>query len=372
MQENSTQEVDAVSEPEQEALTQELEPVPETEPVQENSPQELDAVSEAVPALEPDTEELPQEVDAVPEPDHEPKPEQEYSTQELESASEPVHEQEELTQELDAVPEAEPEPESEELTQEFEPVPESELEDFPQESDAEAVPEDSTQELDPEPAQENLPQESDAEPEPELSPDDEITPSVTHTLDYIDEVDPDMPTDELTEDYSIQPLNIEDVLERHNYELADKVLMRAASIPPDTFPTFVADLLSKMGYNVFQNARYTSDASGNSLIQGVILDPKAQNPIYIHAEKLSPGRTVGKSDMRDFADELAEMGGTGIFATTGDFSEQAEICAQDERIMLIDGRKLANIMINHNFCVNVVKVFELKELDEDGFSDYEN
>ena len=76
--------------------------------------------------------------------------------------------------------------------------------------------------------------------------------------------------------------------------------------------------------------------------------------------------------MRDFADELAEMGGTGIFATTGDFSEQAEICAQDERIMLIDGRKLAGLMIGHNFCVNVEKVFEVKELDEESFTEYEN
>ena len=186
----------------------------------------------------------------------------------------------------------------------------------------------------------------------------------------------DLPADDFstTDDFSSavnQALNIDDVFERHNTELADKVLMRAAGLTPEMFAVFVTDLLSKMGYNAFQTARYTSDSEGNSMIQGVILDPKAKSPIYIHADKLSPGRTVGRSDMHDFADELAEKGGTGIFATTGEFSEQAGIYAQDERIMLIDGKKLAGLMIANNFCVNIAKVFEVKELDDDSFSEYE-
>ena len=187
----------------------------------------------------------------------------------------------------------------------------------------------------------------------------------------------DLPADDFstdTEDFSSavnQALNIEDVFERHNTELADKVLMRAAGLSQEMFAVFVTDLLSKMGYNAFQTARYTSESEGNSMIQGVILDPKAKSPIYIHADKLSPGRTVGRSDMHDFADELAEKGGTGIFATTGEFSEQAGIYAQDERIMLIDGKKLAGLMLANNFCVSVAKVFEVKELDEDSFSEYE-
>ena len=205
----------------------------------------------------------------------------------------------------------------------------------------------------------------------------------TDTLNSIDEVEPDMPKDDLpadnfsttdTEDFSSavnQALSIDDVFERHNSELADKVLMRAASLSQDMFAVFVTDLLSKMGYNAFQTARYSPNSSGDSMIQGVILDPKAKSPIYIHADKLSPGRTVGRSDMHDFADELAEKGGTGIFATTGDFSEQAGIYAQDERIMLIDGKKLAGLILANNFCVNVAKVFEVKELDDDSFREYE-
>ena len=256
-------------------------------------------------------------------------------------------------------------------------------------AELDALPDDSDLTSDDAPVEESYTPESpdlqDSQTAPENTLDDAEnsldSDSDTDTLNYIDEVDPVMPKDDLpaddfstTEDFSSavnQALNIEDVFERHNAELADKVLMRAAGLSPEMFAVFVTDLPSKMGYNAFQTARYTSEADGSSMIQGVILDPKAKNPIYIHADKLSPGRTVGRSDMHDFADELAEKGGTGIFATTGEFSEQAGIYAQDERIMLIDGKKLAGLMLANNFCVNVAKVFEVKELDEDSFSEYE-
>ena len=84
------------------------------------------------------------------------------------------------------------------------------------------------------------------------------------------------------------------------------------------------------------------------------------------------GRTVGRADVQDFVEALADKGSKGIFATSANFSENAALYAQDERIMLIDGPKLASLMISHNFCVNVEKVFEVKEIDEDSFSVYEN
>jgi restriction system protein len=169
-----------------------------------------------------------------------------------------------------------------------------------------------------------------------------------------------------------QPLELEDVLAKHNSQLAEKVLARTANLSSDTFEVFVIDLLSKMGYRAFHNARYTSDDNDNGMIHGVILDPKAAAPLYIHAEKLAPDKTVGRSDVQDFVDALADKGGQGIFATTALFSESAVSYAQDERILLIDGPKLASLMISHNFCVNVEKVFEVKELDEDSFNDYES
>ena len=282
---NQTQESDSLSDAED--LPQEVDSFPDTE---EEQAQDFDSL--------PDAEDLPQEADSFPDTEEE-------QAQDFDS----LPDAEELTQEADTMPEVEDElqkpelsPDVETQAQEFDSALPEEL---PQMSDAaeelqeidylpDSDAEDLTQDFDSLPDVDDMSDNEQQPAEPETSPDDEILPpSDANTLDYIDEVDPDMPTDEITEDYSdavIQSLDIEDVLERHNSELADKVLMRAAGLHPDMFPTFVTDLLSKMGYNVFKNARYTSDASGNSMIHGVILDPKAQTPIYIHAEKLSPGR----------------------------------------------------------------------------------
>lgn len=170
----------------------------------------------------------------------------------------------------------------------------------------------------------------------------------------------------------ISATQIEEVLAEHNAQLAAKVLARTTNLSPSTFEVFVTDLLSKMGYKAFHNARYTSDDTDNGMIHGLILDPSTVSPLYIHAVKLSPDQTVGRADIQDFVDALADKGGKGIFATTALFSDSAEAYAQDERILLIDGPKLATLMISHNFCVNVEKVFEVKELDEDSFIDYES
>ena len=266
------------------------------------------------------------------------------------------------------------------VPEEPEPVPEpEELPEEPEEPELPELPEPPEESEEPEESPDPFNEPEEPEPEPEDSGDD-ITLSEPEDYEQEDyepeEPDPDPePEPEDDDDYRPEAISqaqaIEDVVARYNSDLADTLLMRAAGIPSDMFETFVIDLLSKMGYNTFKNARYNSDSSGGGMIHGLILDSKSPTPIYIHARKLSPGRTVGKADVRDFADAIADKGGKGIFATTASFSEQAEIYAHDERIMMIDGARLANLMIAHNFCVNVEKVFEVKAIDEDSFNDYE-
>ena len=151
-------------------------------------------------------------------------------------------------------------------------------------------------------------------------------------------------------------------------------MKKVADLPSDRFEILVIDLLSKMGYFAFQTARYSNDTPGSELIHGVIIDNNnpGTKPIYIQARKLSPSKTVGRADVNDFIEALKEKGGTGIFATTATFSEQAKITATDERIMLIDGSKLASLMIANNFCVNIDKIFEVKSIDLDSFGEYED
>jgi restriction system protein len=57
--------------------------------------------------------------------------------------------------------------------------------------------------------------------------------------------------------------------------------------------------------------------------------------------------------------------------TTSHFPSSAVEFAQkiSKRIVLIDGKELARLMIKHNIGVRTKDIYELKALDEDYFSD---
>lgn len=165
--------------------------------------------------------------------------------------------------------------------------------------------------------------------------------------------------------------NFDALIERLNDELAGKILVILSNLEQESFERLVVDLLSKMGYRAFRNARYNNEISGDNLIHGVILEDKSGlNPIYIQAKKSNPEREIGRAELQNFSKVLSDRGGKGLFATTASFSEEAEFYAQDEHLMLIDGNKLAHLMIAKDFCVSVEKVIEIKSIDKESFSDY--
>jgi restriction system protein len=62
----------------------------------------------------------------------------------------------------------------------------------------------------------------------------------------------------------------------------------------------------------------------------------------------------------------------GIFITTGTFSKDAieYISKIDSRIVLIDGNKLTELMIDNNVGVSILKKnYEIKKIDSDYFTD---
>lgn len=224
--------------------------------------------------------------------------------------------------------------------------------------------------------------ESEIESEPELiayqpDPEDESQESQESESQEIQQESHEQEEDEiLPQTVTESPeKSLEEVIEKFNSDLADEILNKIAELHSDKFEQLVIDLLSKMGYRAFHNARYTTEALSNSddCIHGVILESEpGLNPIYIQARKLSPSKTVNKNDIQEFIDALKDKGGKGLFATTANFSEQAAEFARASKIMLIDGNRLASLMITSNFCVSIEKIVEIKSFDSESFSDYEN
>ena len=156
-----------------------------------------------------------------------------------------------------------------------------------------------------------------------------------------------------------------------NSQLADDILHEIAKLTPTAFEQMAVDLLHKMGYGAFENSGRVTAASHDDGIDGIIMEDRLGfSLIYIQAKKWDAGSTVGQPELQKFVGAIAGRGGKGLFVTTAKFSQKAVEYANHQHIILIDGAKLARLMIEHNFGVRVKRVFEIKDIDTDTFNDY--
>ena len=168
----------------------------------------------------------------------------------------------------------------------------------------------------------------------------------------------------------------DDILERAfkqiNDNLADEILSEVMKLSPAAFEKMVMDLMSKMGYGTFENAAFTTCVTGDEGIDGIIMEDKLGfNLIYIQAKRWNGDHPVGRPEVQAFVGAIAGKSGKGLFVTTSKFTKQAIDYAKNQHIILMDGNKLADYMIEYNFGVSVKKTFEIKAIDSDVFSDYE-
>ena len=158
-----------------------------------------------------------------------------------------------------------------------------------------------------------------------------------------------------------------------NQELADNILDEVLKMKdrPTIFEQFVVDLLEQMGYGTMGFGSHTTKASGDDGIDGVIMQDKLGfSLIYMQAKCWDKNSTVGQPEIQKFLGAIYGKHGDGLFVTTAKFSPKAKDYAQSNHIILIDGEKLARLMIEYNFCVSVRKTFQIKAIDTDALNEY--
>jgi len=140
------------------------------------------------------------------------------------------------------------------------------------------------------------------------------------------------------------------------------------------FEKFVVQLLQSMGYGGFRkNSGIVTGATGDNGIDGVILqDVLGLESVGIQAKRYTTNN-AGSGDIRNFIGSLAVKGfNKGVFLTTSSFSPEAIKTASESKqhkIILIDGKKLANLAIEFNVGVQIEQVIQLKRIDMDFFDD---
>ena len=152
------------------------------------------------------------------------------------------------------------------------------------------------------------------------------------------------------------------------------LLDRIAQNAPSFFERLIVDLLVAMGYGGSRkNAATQLGRSGDGGVDGVIKeDQLGLDRVYVQAKRFGKGNAVGRPEVQGFVGSLVGLGATkGVFVTTSTFSPQARDYVQHlpQRIILIDGQSLADLMIEHGVGVRTSRAIEFKRLDEDFFSE---
>ena len=154
--------------------------------------------------------------------------------------------------------------------------------------------------------------------------------------------------------------------------LAAELLSRIGLAAPVFFERLVVELLLKMGYGGSrQDAGRAIGRSGDGGIDGIINEDRlGLDSIYLQAKRWD--NPVGRPEIQKFAGALAEhRAKKGVFITTSAFTKEALASAtkHDARIVLIDGEKLATLMIDHGLGVTLEASYDVKRIDSDYFAE---
>lgn len=142
-----------------------------------------------------------------------------------------------------------------------------------------------------------------------------------------------------------------------------------ANVSPTFFERVVLDLLHEMGYGANRSDLQQVGGPGDAGIDGVIsLDKLGLEKVYVQAKRWQD--TISRPHLQAFYGALAgQKARKGVFITTSLFSTQARDYAKSvEGIVLIDGARLAGLMIDYSIGVTA-RVIKIPKIDSDYFDE---
>ena len=168
----------------------------------------------------------------------------------------------------------------------------------------------------------------------------------------------------------------EEILEAAHQKLQDnlslEILENIKKCSPYFFESLVVDLLVSMGYGGSRKeAGQALRRSRDEGIDGIIKEDRlGLDIIYLQAKRWE--NIVGRPEIQKFAGALqGQRARKGIFITTSDFTKDAieYVSKIDTKIILLNGNRLTELMIEHNVGVTPIAKYEVKRIDSDYFTE---
>jgi restriction system protein len=151
--------------------------------------------------------------------------------------------------------------------------------------------------------------------------------------------------------------------------VASELMETLASVSPSFFETIVLDLLHRMGYGASRADIQRVGGSGDGGIDGIIsLDKLGLEKVYVQAKRWQ--QTVGRPEVQAFYGALAgQRANKGVFITTSGYTAQAaEFARSVERIVLVDGPRLSELMMDYEVGVSA-RTVKVPKIDSDYFDE---
>lgn len=156
--------------------------------------------------------------------------------------------------------------------------------------------------------------------------------------------------------------------------LANDILERVRVLSPSAFEQLVVNVLLAMGYGDSEGHGIVTQASNNGGIDGAIdQDALGLSKIYVQAKRYGEKNSVGRPEVQSFVGAMHGQATQGVFITSGSFTSGARNYAQNLgaglSLVLIDGERLARLMIKYRVGVQVARTYTIMKIDEDFFEE---
>ena len=155
-------------------------------------------------------------------------------------------------------------------------------------------------------------------------------------------------------------------------QLAAELITRILSCSPTFFEQLVVELLVKMGYGGSRrDAGERIGQTGDGGIDGIIKEDRlGLDTIFIQAKRWQG--SVGRPEIQKFVGALqGQRAKKGVFITTSSYTAEAADYATriDTKVVLIDGKQLAGLMIDFDVGVASAATYVVKRIDSDYFEE---
>lgn len=165
--------------------------------------------------------------------------------------------------------------------------------------------------------------------------------------------------------------HIQEFYKKHIEETKRDLIDKMLQIQPRAFERLVLDLLLKMGYGVNGSVKQSKNGSDGGIDGEILQDQLGFDRIYMQAKRYARDKSVSEAKVRDFVGAL--KGGTrGVFITTSIFTKAAIDYSKNQQqkiLVLIDGDRLSQLMIDHNLGIQKTYTFSTYRLDSDYLGD---